>query len=167
VKLTAKDFRDFAIFDTLVRQRRWAPPAVFCSILMVSALVCWLLRERNPGAGALVAVLLAVGIGLPVVYFVSFLHSIDQQNRRMGLAAKDVEVYTVGLNADGIHVQTKDQHMDHTWESVYRVYFRKAAAYLYPSDKQAYLLPYADTDEDVLRAVLTAHLPQEKLFGLE
>ncbi len=165
VKLTAKGFRDFAVYDTLVRQRRWVTPVVFCAILSLSALVCHLLRGRSPNAGALVAVLLAVGVGLPAVYFISFFNSVKQQNRRMGLSAKGVEVYTVKLDGDGVHVQTKDQRMDHTWESVYRVYFRKEAAYLYPSAKQAYLLPYADVGEDALRAVLAAHLPAEKLFG--
>ncbi len=165
VKLTAKGFRDFAVYDTLVRQRRWVMPVVFCAILSASALICHLLRDRSSGAGALVTILLAVGVGLPVVYFISFFSSIKQQNRRMGLTAKGVEVYTVTLDGDGVHVRTKDERMDHTWESVYRVYFRKDAAYLYPSAKQAYLLPYADTDPDALRGVLAAHLPAEKRFG--
>ncbi len=165
VKLTAKGFRDFAVFDTLVRQRRWVMPAVFCAILSASALVCHLLRDRSPSAGVLVAILLVVGVGLPVVYFISFLNSVRQQNRRMGLSAQGVAVYTVTLDGTGVHVQAKDQHMDHPWESVYRVYFRKNAAYLYPSDKQAYLLPYGDVDADALDAVLAAHLPAEKLFG--
>ncbi len=165
VKLTAKGFRDFAVFDTLVRRRRWVMPAVFCAILSASALVCHLLRDRSPNAGVLVAILLAVGVGLPAVYFISFFSSVKQQNRRMGLSAKGTEVYTVTLDDDGVHVEAKDQHMDHTWESVYRVYFRKEAAYLYPSDKQAYLLPYGDTDADALQGVLAAHLPAEKLFG--
>lgn len=165
VRLTAKGFRDFAVFDTLVRQRRWMMPVVFCAILSASALVCHLLRDRSPNAGVLVAILLVVGVGLPVVYFISFLGSVRQQNRRMGLSAKGVEVYTVKLDDAGVHVDAKDQQMDHPWESIYRVYFRKDAAYLYPSPRQAYLLPYADTDAAALRAVLTAHLPTEKLFG--
>lgn len=167
VRLTARGFRDFAVFDTLIRQRRWVMPVVFCAILSASALACYLLRARSSGGGALAAVLLAVGVGLPVVYFISFFNSVRQQNRRMGLAAKGVEVYTVRLDGSGVHVQTKDQHMDHPWESVYRVYFRKDAAYLYPSDKRAYLLPYADTDEGALRALLAARLPAEKRFGLK
>ena len=165
VKLTAKGFRDFAVLDTLVRQRRWVMPAVFCAILSASALVCHLLRDRSPNAGALVAVLLVVGVGLPAAYFISFWNSVRQQNRRMGLGAQGVAVYTVTLDAAGVHVQAKDQHVDHPWESVYRVYFRKDAAYLYPSDKQAYLLPYGDTDAGALGAVLAAQLPAEKLFG--
>ncbi len=121
VKLTAKGFRDFAVFDTLVRQRRWVMPAVFCAILSASALVCHLLRDRSPNAGALVAVLLVVGVGLPVVYFISFLNSVRQQNRRMGLSAKGLAVYTVTLDGNGVHVQARDRHMDHPWESVYRM----------------------------------------------
>ena len=165
VKLTAKGFRDFAVFDTLIRRRRWVAPAVFCAILSASALVCHLLRDRSPNAGVLVAILLVVGVGLPVVYFISFWNSVRQQNRRMGLSAQGVAVYTVKLDGDGVHVEAKGQHMDHPLESVYRVYFRKEAAYLYLSDKQAYLLPYADTDADALGALLAARLPAEKLFG--
>ncbi len=165
VKLTAKGFRDFAVFDTLIRQRRWVMPAVFCAILSASALVCHLLRDRSPNAGVLVAILLVVGVGLPVVYFISFFNSVSRQNRRMGLGTQGAPVYTVTLDGDGVHVEAKGQHMDHPWESVYRVYFRKDAAYLYPSDKQAYLLPYGDVDADALGEMLAAHLPAEKLFG--
>lgn len=166
VKLTAKGFHDFAVYDTLVRQRRWVPPAVFCLILSASAAVCCALREKSPGAGALVGVLLAVGIGLPAVYFISFFSSVRQQNRRMGLSEPKA-VYTVVLDGQGVHVDAGEERMDHPWGSVYRACFRPQAVYLYPSPKQAYLLPYADADEGALRAILTAQLPKEKLFGLK
>ncbi len=164
VKLTAQNFRNFAIYDTLVRQRRWVMPVVFCLLLSFFAGICWGLRERSDSAGALVAVLLVVGIGLPVVYFISFLNSIRQQNRRMGLA-KPKEVYTVRLDDDGVHVTAGEQKLDHPWSSLYRAYRRPDAVYLYASPKQAYLLPYADTDEEKLWAFVDAHLPNEKLFG--
>lgn len=163
VKLTARSFRDFAIFDTLARQRKWVMPVVFCLLLSFFAGVCYAMRDRGRGAMALVAVLLVVGIGLPVVYFASFLNSIRQQNRRMGLS-EPKEIYTVTLDADGVHVDAGDQHMDHTWASLYRAYRRPDAVYLYPSPKQAYLLPYADTDAQALWALIDSHLPNDKLF---
>ena len=164
VKLTAKGFRDFAIYDTLVRQRRWVLPVVFCLILSASAAICYTLRGRSPNAGMLVGVLLVVGLGLPLVYFISFFNSIRQQNRRMGLR-EPKEVYTVTLDGQGVHVDAGAEHMDHTWDSVYQAHLRPDAVYLYPSPRQAYLLPYADTDPAGLRRVLAAHLPQEKLLG--
>lgn len=163
VKLTAKSFRDFALYDTLARQRKWVPPVVFCLILSVSAAICYALRDRSPNAGLLVSVLLAVGIGLPLVYFISFFSSIRQQNRRMGLT-KPKEVYTVTLDANGVHVDAGGQHMDHSWASLYRAYRRPEAVYLYASPKQAYLLPYADTDPQALWTLLSHHLPADKLF---
>lgn len=163
VKLTAKSFRDFALYDTLVRQRKWVPPVVFCLILSVSAAICYALRDRSPNAGLLVGVLLAVGVGLPVVYFISFFNSIRQQNRRMGLT-QPKEVYTVTLDPDGVHVDAGDQHMDHPWASLYRAYRRPEAVYLYASPRQAYLLPYADADPQALWSLLSSRLPADKLF---
>lgn len=162
VKLTAKGFRDFAVYDTLVRQRRWVLPVVFCLILCGSAGVCWLLRDRAPNVGLLVGVLLTIGLGLPLAYFASFWGSIRQQNRRMGLPKA---VYTVTLDGDGVHVDAGAEHQDHPWESVYQAHLRPDAVYLYPSPRQAYLLPYADVDPAALKGVLAAHLPPEKLLG--
>lgn len=166
VKLTAKGFRDFAIYDTLVRQRRWVAPVVFFLILSVSAGICYALRDRGPNAGLLVGVLLAVGLGLPAVYFLSFFNSIRQQNRRMNLSEPKA-VYTVTLDAQGVHVDAGEEHMDHLWTDVYQAHLRPEAIYLYPSPKQAYLLPYADTDPAALKRVLAEHLPAEKLVGRE
>lgn len=162
VKLTAGGFRDFALYDTLVRQRRWVPPLVFCLILSASAAICYALRDRSPNAGLLVGVLLAVGLGLPLVYFVSFFYSIRQQSRRLGLDEPKA-VYTVTLDSQGVHVDSGEEHMDYTWDSLYRVCRRADAAYLYPSPRQAYLLPYADTDADALWAVIRAHMPGQRI----
>lgn len=164
VKLTAKGFRNFAVYDTLVRQRKWAPPVVFCLILSVSAAICYALRSRSPNTELLVGVLLAVGLGLPLVYFISFFNSIRQQNRRMGLT-QPKDVYTVTLDGQGVHVDAGEEHMDHPWDSIYQAHLRPDAVYLYPSPKQAYLLPHADTDPGILRQVLATHLPPEKLLG--
>lgn len=163
VELTAKSFRDFALYDTLVRQRRWLPPAVFCLILCVSAGLCFALRDRSPTAGLLIGVLLAVGIGLPAVYFVSFFGSIRQQITRLGLD-KPKLAYTVTLDDAGVHVDSGKERLDHTWESLYRAYRRPDAVYLYPSPKQAYLLPRTGEELDALWALLKDRLPGDKLF---
>lgn len=163
VRLTAKSFRDFAIYDTLVRQRRWVMPVAFCLILSFFAGVCYALRDRGEGAQALVAVLLVIGVGLPAAYFISFLSSIRQQNRRMGLSEPKL-VYTVTLDAKGVHVDAGEQHLDYAWDSLYRAYRRPDAVYLYPSPKQAYLLPFSDADPEALWGFLEARLPREKLF---
>lgn len=164
VKLTAKGFRNFAIYDTLARQRKWVMPVVFCLFLSLCAGVCYALRDRAQGTMALVSALLVVGIGLPAAYFASFFASIRQQNRRMGLD-KPKAVYTVTLDGGGVHVDAGGQHMDHPWDALYRAYRRPDAVYLYPSPKQAYLLPFADTDPEALWALLAAHLPEDKLYG--
>lgn len=164
VKLTAKGFRDFAVYDTLVRQRRWVLPAVFCLILSGSAAICYALRDRSPNAGLLVGVLLAVGLGLPAVYFVSFWNSVRQQIRRMGLTEPKA-VYTVTLDGQGVHVDAGEEHLDHPWAELYQAHLRPDAVYLYPSPKRAYLLPYADTDPAALQQLLAEHLPAQKLRG--
>ena len=70
VKLDARTFRRFSFFDTFVLRKRWIRPAAFAAILFAFALVA--LLSRKPQSGLIAAVLLVVGLGLPLVYVGTF-----------------------------------------------------------------------------------------------
>ena len=65
VRLDEKTFRRFARFDMLRLRKRWVKPALFALILCAFAFVA--LLSRRPESGLIAAVLLAVGLGLPIV----------------------------------------------------------------------------------------------------
>ena len=83
VRLDAKTFRRFSRFDMLRLRRRWVRPTVFAAILIAFAAVALLTGRAQ--AGLIAAVLLAVGLGLPLVYFGSFLSQVNMQVMRYNL----------------------------------------------------------------------------------
>ena len=66
VRLDAGTFKRFSRFDMFVLRRRWVRPAAFALILMAFAVVALLSGKAQ--SGLIASVLLAVGLGLPLVY---------------------------------------------------------------------------------------------------
>ena len=141
VRLDAKTFRRFSRFDALKLRKRWVRPAVFALILTAFAFVALLSGKAQ--AGMIAAVLLVVGIGLPLVYFGFFFSQVNVQVARYGLD-KPRRVYTVVLNADGVKV-TNDQRDEAAvqvpWKEVQAAFRVKGCIYLYVNAARAFLLP--------------------------
>lgn len=141
VVMDAKTFRSFALFDSLLRRRLWRAPALFAGILLFFALLCFLLRERAEQAALLGVVLLAVGLGLPAVYFFTFLRSVRMQIRKLKLD-RPRPVYTVTISAaEGVRAAVKKESACYRWEDLHSAYRRNGCIYLYVSAQRAYLLP--------------------------
>ena len=101
VRLDAATFRDFALFDVFVVKRHWIRPALFAALFVAFAAAALSLRKAQ--SGLIAAVLLAVGLGLPVVYAGSFLSQANAQARdRLDPSRL---VYTVILETDGVRVE--------------------------------------------------------------
>jgi len=176
VKVDAKIFRKFAVFDMLGRKKRWKSPVIFAAIFLMFALICFLLRGRAEQAELLGGVLAGVGIVLPTVYFITFFHSITLQIKSMKLE-KPQHAYTVELSdaVDGIRViSAADQSVtvNHQWNAVHAAYRADGCIYLFVSPVQAFLLPdgqalTADKQEplsaDELWEVLRKHITGEKM----
>ena len=139
--IDAGTFRDFALFDNLHLRRRWRAPAVFAAILLAFAFVCMMLRARAEQAVLLGSVLAAVGLGLPAIYFLSFLRSIRLQSRKLQLDHPR-PAYTLCLSAaGGLKATTKRESASYRWEDLFGAYRHKGCIYLYVSSRKAYLLP--------------------------
>ena len=154
VRLDAKTFRRFSRFDALKLRKRWVRPAVFALILTAFAFVALLSGKAQ--AGMIAAVLLVVGIGLPLVYFGFFFSQVNVQVTRYGLD-KPRRVYTVVLNADGVKV-TNDQRDEAAvqvpWKEVQAAFRVKGCIYLYVNAARAFLLPDGQ-----------GSAPQEEIWG--
>lgn len=160
VRLDAATFRRFCVFDTLRLRRRWVRPAVFALILSGFAAVA-LLSGRDQ-AGLIAAVLLAVGLGLPLVYIGSFLAQVNRQAALFGLD-KPRTVYTVTLNADGVGVTSqlrKEPPVQVPWPQVQAAFRRRDCIYLYVNAARAFLLPAGQggVSQDELWAYLQKHM---------
>ena len=141
VNLTSEEFKRFSLFDTFRRRKMWRSPVTFASILGFCALICFLMHHVE-GAVTLGTVLLLVGLGMPISYFVSFFTSLSNQIKTLELPKK---VYTLCLSdkTNGIRVENDREQADYAWKDVYHVYFEKTAAYLYMTPVRGFILPYS------------------------
>lgn len=164
VTLTGDEFRRFTVFDLLSRRKQWQGPTLFAAILCASAALCFV-KSGTRGAVLLGNVLLAVGLGLPCVYFAYFFSSLSRQVRQQGLS-RPQEVYTVTLTdrSQGIQAENGRETVRYAWKNVYRAYRRPTAVYLYLTPQRAFILPYTCMENPAqLWALLEKQLPKEKL----
>ena len=142
VKLNEKTFRRFARFDMLRLRKRWVKPAVFALILCAFAFVA--LLARKPQSGMIAAVLLAVGLGLPIVYIGKFLSQVNVQAEKWKLGREGRRVYTVTLRSRDFTVvndQKAGEAVTLPWGDAAQAYRARGCVYLYASPVRAYLIP--------------------------
>ena len=166
VYIDAKTFLSFALFDSFVRQRRWRPLAIFSGILLASGIICYLMIGKAEQAALLGSVLTLVALGIPAVYFFSFLSSVRQQSEIMRLSTPRY-AYTLTFGADdGITVKAGKEQQIVQWEDVFSVYRVRHAIYLFASQQKAYLLPdnQIEGGADCLWLLLKSKMPANRLF---
>lgn len=148
VIMDSKTFREFTIFDVLKRRKAWKSPVIFASILSLSALICFILNNVD-GAVLLGSVLLVVGLGMPLVYFVSFFLNIKEEEKKQKL--KDGRyVYSLKLSGDDIFVKNETQEAHYYLTKAYHAYRNDDAIYLYITENKAFILPSNKKSQDEL-----------------
>ena len=163
-RITPEAFREFTCFDVLTRRKRYKGPLVFCLILAVSAAICFTQVGRRDSAALLGGVLLAVGLGLPVVYFASFL-SFVHRNAKLLAQKKIPAAYTVILNSAGLVIPAGEKTLTYPWDKVFYVYRLQHSTGVYVEADRAYMLPRQDPEtEERLWTLLCEALPPEKRF---
>lgn len=164
VRLDEKTFKRFARFDMFVLRKKWIRPLVFSLILIVFSVIAVFTGKAQ--SGLIAAVLLTVGLGLPIVYFGSFLSQVNMQAVRLKLKPAR-PVYTVTLRETGIAVennQKEEAPLEMEWSSLQRVFRKKGCIYLYVTAAKAFLLPngQASVPDPEVWAYLLARLGSEK-----
>jgi len=159
-----KTFRRFALFDTFYRRKRWRGPLLFAVILSAFAAVCFALQGRKEQAVLLGAVLLAVGIGLPAAYFVSYLLSVNAQAKKLGLSASRT-AYTLYLGERTVRAVSGKERAEFPWSGLFRAYRTGNGVYLYTDPQKAFLLPEAQVTEAVWARIRQC-VPADRLYDL-
>lgn len=163
VRLDERTFRRFCRFDMLRLRRKWVRPVVFALILVGFAVVALLTGREQ--AGMIAAVLLAVGLGLPLTYFGTFFSQVNLQVEKNRLKPPRA-VYTVWMDREGIRV-VNDQKDEGTlqvpWKEVQAAYRAKGCIYLYVNAARAFLLPsgQGSADDGELWAYIERHMGQK------
>lgn len=160
VKLDERTFKRFSRFDMFRLRKRWVRPVVFALILIAFAAVALLSRREQ--AGMIAAVLLVVGLGLPLVWFGTFFSQVNVQAAQRNLG-KGRAVYTVRLDFDGVTVTNQlreEPPVVVKWKDVQAAFRVKGCVYLYVSPVRAFLLPdgQADAGDETLWGYIAEHM---------
>ncbi len=154
------DFLRFAMFNTFRMRKAWRSPLIFALIFTVSAVVCFTAGRSREQAGLLGGVLLAVGILLPLVWYLMFVSSVKKEAKKHALSKTKAQYFTI-LREDGIKVVKEKEEAVFPWEEIYHAYRVKDCVYLYVTPQRAYLLPDGEEAEAVWETVC-AKIPEEK-----
>lgn len=168
VKMDARTFRRFCLYDVFVLRRRWLSPAVFSAIFTAFATVCFCMKQLEQSA-LLGGVLLGVALVLPACYFLNFFLQMNDQVRRLGLK-EPRPVYSLVMGKKDVHITNdmkEEAEVVLPWKGVMGAWRVKGAIYLYANAKRAFILPdgQSDCSGEELWAFLSRHLPKEKLHG--
>ncbi|MCR5288718.1 MAG: YcxB family protein [Treponema sp.] len=131
-------FKRFTVFDILKRRKYWRSPVIFAAILCFSSVICYIMHNVD-GAVMLGTVLLIVALGIPIVYFGSFFHSLTKQIQLLNLSEPKV-YYTLDLT-ESIHVSNEKEKAKYEWDQTYHAYKDTHCIYLYITPQRAFLLP--------------------------
>ena len=160
-KITPEVFREFALFDTMYRQKRYRGPLLFAVILTVFACICFSQQGRREQAVLLGGVLLTVGFGLPLAYILIFLSSVSTKAKQLKLSSSPV-AYTVSLSPETVVVTDGEQRAEYAWKDIVCAYRIKRSVCLYVGDNRAYLLPIAGQQEETERwSLISSQLSPE------
>lgn len=161
--IDARVFSEFAWFDLLRVQKRWRRPSLFAAFFVAIAALAFSRAGSVDHAALLGGVLLAVGVGLPTVYFFAFRQSVRKQSAK--LTGKEA-AYTVTLDDQGVCVVKGKQNANYSWSDVHAVHRLKRCICIYVEAHRAFLLPSADNSEAIRAAweLMTAHLTPGQLF---
>lgn len=118
--------------------------------------------SRYPQEGSLLlgTILAVLGLALPLIWYLSYEHSLHTQAKKMGLLKGPRRAYTLVFQDSGIQVSS-DQGKTYSplsWSRVTQVYRRGSITYL---------LPHSQVQEgiDALWSLLGRHLPAGQLFS--
>ena len=159
--ITPEIFREFAIFDTLRRQKRWRGPLLFALIMVGFAVVCFTQSGRREQAGLLGGVLLTVGIWVPAVYILTFLNSVNKKAKQLQ-KLKNKAAYTVELSGKGVAVAAGEEQTEYAWDGIVYAYRLRRCICLYVAANRAYILPAGNGGDNELWELICAQTPEPK-----
>ena len=162
-RITPMAFREFAYYNTFVRQKQYRSPALFAAIMSISASICFSQIGRLDQAALIGSVLLAVGLGLPVAYLLSFFSSVRTQEKRL-VAEGDSVAYTVRLAEDRFTVTMQAQEKEYPWKNLVFACRLRHGICLYADQYRAYLLPCESLSQkhETLWERVTSAMPKKK-----
>ena len=151
------DFLRFALFDTFRVKKRWKTPVLFACIMSAFATICFCFRSSREQAALLGGVLLAIGLILPVIWFLLFLSSVKREAKKLGLS-KHKAAYYLFLREEGVTITREKEKVEYAWENLHMAWRVKGCIYLYVLPTRAFLMPER-AESDAAWDIICRHLP--------
>lgn len=166
-RITPKVFREFALYDTFRRQKRYRAPLLFMLILLAFAAVCFTQVGKLESAALLGGVLAGIGILLPLVYIGSYLASVRRTCKQLERADSPM-AYALLLTQSGVRVNAGGKEREFPWKKLHSAARLQNSIALYVAEHQAFLMPNTGDEghEAKLWKRITGRLPGESCRDL-
>lgn len=169
ITLGPGSFKNFAVFDTMTKQRKWRTPMSIGAAGIIGGFIAFMMQEMGENIFLLGVLLMVIGMFVPSMYFRKFYASINEQIKRMNIE-NPRHVYSIELSADpeGIvyyHPKEKTPAGKFSWNTIEGVWRTEKAIYLYVDKTRALLVP--DNSKNITQNevwdFVKSHAPKEKL----
>lgn len=145
VVLNEKQFKDFIMFDSTTKNKRYKTTLSITVMLFTLATLCFASKENLPIAEGFGNFMIVFCVLIPSNYFRTFHNTIKTQTEKMRLNPPR-QVYTINLStsATGIHHFYPNENTaagQFSWKNVDGAYKTKHAIYLYVTPQQALIIP--------------------------
>ncbi len=134
-KLDSKVYSEYSRFHNFTYGHRSLTLGVF-PILMIG----FAIMNGLSGSWILCVLFVLLGILMPVGYLIFYQRGVSNQIKRFGLEQKKL-VYTVILDAVGLHVDMGKELANYPWENIYGAYRVPSYIYVYVTKTRSFILP--------------------------
>jgi len=168
ITLSEKSFKDFIVYDSKTKQRRFKTIVALTVCLFMLSTFCFASVDTYKNIGTVGSILVALCVIIPTWYFNSFRNSIKEQTKRMKLT-NPRHVYTVHLNqgAKGVELYYPEEEAPagtYMWDEISGAWRSRNAIYLYVTDTQAILIPdYMTKNPDELWKFLEKQMDKKRM----
>lgn len=145
IYMSKTTFKDFAVFDTMQRHKRWRYPFGAAGIFLACAIFLFGIQEQIPNAFLVGTIFCIVAVGLSAGYLRNFYRSIPKEAEKMKLDPPRL-VYSLSVTRDNDAVLyylpgDKKPSERFTWKSIDSVWITPKAIYIYVTPERTLTIP--------------------------
>lgn len=145
IYMSKTTFKDFAVFDTMQRHKRWRYPFGAAGIFLAVAIFMFGIQEQMPNAFLVGTIFCIVAVGLSAGYMRNFYRSIPKEAEKMKLDPPR-HVYSISLVKDNHDILfylpgEKNPSERFSWTSIDGIWLTTKAIYIYVTPQRALLIP--------------------------
>ncbi len=169
VSLNEKQFKDFIMYDSMTKNKRYKTTLSITIMLFTLATLCFASQESLPAAEMAGNILIIFTVLIPTNYVRTFQNSIKSQTEKMCLnPARHVYTINLSTSSSGIHYFYPKESTaagQFSWKAVDGAYKTRHAIYLYVTPQQALIIPdtIQSPDYDTIWRFIKGNLDKKQI----